>query len=217
MLLILLASLLLLAGCGGSSDDDDGQAASATTAPAADEATFPQTVEHNFGSTTVEKKPERIAIVGLTEQDTVLQLGYKPIATTEWYGDQPYAVWPWAQEALGDSKPAVLENADGFDVEKLASLRPDLIIGVNSGMDKKAYEQLSKLAPTIPAGKGSTDFFSPWDEQVALISQALGKPEEGRKLVEKVRADYAKAAAANPDFKGKTATFSQNAFYDGLL
>ena len=217
MLLILLASLLLLGGCGGSSDDDDGQAASSTTAPAADDATFPQTVEHNFGSTTVEKKPERIAIVGLTEQDTVLQLGYKPIATTEWYGDQPYAVWPWAQEALGDSKPAVLSNTDGFDVEKLASLRPDLIIGVNSGMDKKAYEQLSKLAPTIPAGKGSTDFFSPWDEQVALISQALGKPDEGRKLVEKVRADYAKAAAANPDFKGKTATFSQNAFYDGLL
>lgn len=213
MVLILLASLLL-AGCGSS--DDDRPAAAAST-PAGDGTTFPQTVEHNFGSTTVGKKPERIAIVGLTEQDTVLQLGYKPIATTEWYGDQPYAVWPWAREALGDSKPTVLENADGFDVEKLAELRPDLIIGVNSGMDRKAYEQLSKLAPTIPAGKGSTDFFSPWDEQVELISKALGKPEEGRELIENVKAAYAKAAAEHPEFKGKTATFSQNAFYDGLL
>ena len=203
MLLILLASLLLLAGCGGSSDDDDRSAAAATAAPAADDATFPQTVEHNFGSTTVEAKPERIAVVGLTEQDTVLQLGYKPIATTEWYGDQPYAVWPWAQAALGDSKPTVLENADGFDVEKLAELRPDLIIGVNSGMDKKAYEQLSKLAPTIPAGKGSTDFFSAWDEQVALISQALGKPEEGRKLVEKVRGGLRRGGRGEPGLQGQ--------------
>ena len=50
----------------------------------------------------------------------MLQLGYKPIATTEWYGEQPYATWPWAQEALGDAKPTVLDNSDGFDVEKLA-------------------------------------------------------------------------------------------------
>ncbi len=216
MVLLLLVSLLALGGCGGSSDDES-PAGSGKTAQAADGTTFPQTVEHKFGSTTVTKKPERIAIVGLTEQDTVLQLGYKPIATTEWYGDQPSATWPWAQKLLGDSKPTVLENADGFDVEKLAELRPDLIIGVNSGMDDKAYAQLSKLAPTIPAGKGATDFFSPWDEQVKLISQALGKPEQGLQLIEKVKADYAKAAAANPEFKGKTATFSQNGFYSGLL
>ena len=124
MLLILLASLLLLAGCGGSSDDDDRSAAAATTAPAADDATFPQTVEHNFGSTTVEAKPERIAVVGLTEQDTVLQLGYKPIATTEWYGDQPYAVWPWAQAALGDSKPTVLRTPTGSTSRSSPSCGP---------------------------------------------------------------------------------------------
>jgi iron complex transport system substrate-binding protein len=217
MVLFLLASLvLLLSGCGGSSDDDR-PAGSGGTAQAADGTTFPQTVEHKFGSTTVTKKPERIAVVGLTEQDTVLQLGYKPIATTEWYGDQPSATWPWAQKLLGDSKPTVLSNADGFEVEKLAELRPDLIIGVNSGMDDKAYAQLSKLAPTIPAGKGATDYFSPWDEQVELIARALGKPEEGKRLIEKVKADYAAAAAANPEFEGKTATFSQNGFYSGLL
>ena len=32
--------------------------------------------------------------MGLTEQDIVLALGQVPIATTEWYGDQPSAVWP---------------------------------------------------------------------------------------------------------------------------
>ena len=32
-----------------------------------------------------------------------------------------------------------------------------------------------------------------------------------------VKDDYAKAAAEHPEFQGKTATFSQNGFYDGLI
>ena len=165
----------------------------------------------------MEAKPERIVVVGLTEQDVVLQLGYKPIATTEWYGDQPSAVWPWAQEALGDAKPTVLKVTDGFPFEKIAGLKPDLIIGVNAGMKKKDYAKLSQLAPTVAGPKGEARYFSPWDVQVEMIGQALGKPEEGKQLVADVKQAYADAAAEHPDFKGKTATFSQNAFYNGLI
>jgi iron complex transport system substrate-binding protein len=211
-LLLALAALVALAGCGSS--DDPG--ATPGTSAAVD-GSFPARVEHKFGTTTVPSKPRRIVVVGLTEQDTVLALGYKPIATTEWYGEQPYAVWPWARAALGDSKPTVLHNSDGFEFEKIAALRPDLILGVNSGMKRGDYEKLSKLAPTVAAGKGSTDYFSPWDEQVELISQALGVPEKGRALVERIEADYAKVAAAHPEFRGKTATFSQNGFYSGVI
>jgi iron complex transport system substrate-binding protein len=200
---------LLVAGCGS------GESEPAPT-PARDGA-FPAKVAHKYGTTTVPARPRRIVSVGLTEQDTILALGYKPIATTEWYGEHPYAVWPWGRAALGDSKPAVLHTDDGFEFEKIASLRPDLIVGVNSGMSKGDYEKLSRLAPTIPPGKGSTEYFSPWDTQVELIAAALGKPEEGRALVRGIEADYAKVAAAHPEFRGKTATFSQNAFYDGLL
>ena len=211
-LLLLVLALAVLAGCGSSSDEEPA------AAPAAEADTaFPATVEHQFGTTTVPAKPERIVVVGLTEQDTVLALGYKPIATTEWYGDQPHAVWPWAQDELGDAKPTVLDASDGFQFEKIATLRPDLIIGVNSGMERADYEKLSRLAPTVPAGKGSTEYFSSWEQQVELVAAALGKPEEGRELVQGIKDDYAEAAAANPAFEGKTATFSQNGFYDGLL
>ena len=206
---MILVVVLGLAGCG-----EDAEPAAA---PASDDAAFPATVEHKFGTTTVPSKPERIVIVGLTEQDTVLALGYTPIATTEWYGDQPYAVWPWAQDELGDAKPTVLDASDGFQFERIASLRPDLILGVNSGMQKADYEKLARLAPTVAAGKGSTDYFSPWDQQVELIAAALGKPEEGRKLVQDIREDYAAVAEEHPEFSGKTATFSQNGFYDGVI
>jgi iron complex transport system substrate-binding protein len=212
-LAVLAALLALAAGCGSDDESGSPQASPAATG----EARFPAKVEHEFGTTTVPSEPKRIVVVGLTEQDTVLALGYKPIATTEWYGEQPHAVWPWARDELGDAKPTVLNATDGFQFERIAGLRPDLIIGVNAGMDRNDYEKLSRLAPTIAAGKGENKVFSPWDGQLEMIAAALGKPEEGRELVRKVKDDYAKAAAAHPQFKGKTATFSQNGFYDGLL
>jgi len=211
-LLVLPIVVAALAGCGSDSSPpetaDSGRAAAGA---------FPAKVEHKYGTTTVPSRPKRIVSVGFTEHDTVLALGEKPIATSEWYGDQPHAIWPWARDELGSSKPTVLDNADGFEYERIAALRPDLILGMNAGMSREDYEKLSKLAPTVPAAKGSIDWFSDWDTQVELIAAALGKPDEGMALIERVEDGYAKAAAEHPEFKGKTATFVQNGFYDGLI
>jgi iron complex transport system substrate-binding protein len=213
--LILLLAAVSFSACG--SDDDAPAAAGEGTTSTEPAAVFPVTVEHAYGTTTVPSAPERIAVVGLTEQDIVLALGQVPIATTEWYGDQPSAVWPWAQERLGGAKPTVLSVADGFQFEKIAALEPDLIIGTNSGMTKADYLKLSALAPTIAGVKGGTEYFSPWDQQTELVAAAMGKAEEGRKLVEEVQDAYAKAAAEHPEFDGKVATFLQNGFYDGKI
>ena len=84
-------------------------------------------------------------------------------------------------------------------------------------MTRADYNKLSRLAPTIAGVPGGTKYFGRWDQQTLLIAQALGKEAEGRALIADVKARYARVAAAHPEFKGKTATFSQNAFYDGLL
>ncbi len=118
---------------------------------------------------------------------------------------------------MGDARPQILHNSDGFEFERIAALKPDLIVGTNSGMRKADYDKLSALAPTIAAGVGSTDYFSPWDEQVELIAQALGEPEQGRRLVADVRQQFADAAAEHPELSGKTVSFNQNGFYDGLI
>lgn len=213
-LLFAILAALLAAGCGDS--DDEGAGATSTAASGA-AAAFPATVRHKFGTTTVPAAPKRIVSVGLTEHDTLLALGYTPIAFTEWYGDQPDGIWPWAKEALGDARPQILHNSDGFEFERIAALKPDLIVGTNAGMREADYDKLSALAPTIAAGVGSTDYFSPWDEQVELIAQALGEPERGRALVADVRRAFADAAAEHPELRGKTVSFSQNGFYDGLI
>jgi iron complex transport system substrate-binding protein len=215
--LLLLAVVVLglaLAGCGSS--EEPGAATGSAQAGSAAGA-FPAKAEHKFGTTVVPRRPQRIVVVGLTEQDTVLALGYKPVATTEWYGERPGAIWPWARKAMGRESPTVLDASDGLQYERIAALRPDLIVGTNAGMQRKDYEKLSAIAPTVAGVKGGTDYFSPWEEQSVLIAQALGMEDEGRRLVADVKASYAAAGAEHPEWKGKTATFSQGGFYDGLI
>jgi iron complex transport system substrate-binding protein len=220
-LLCAAAALMLalaFAACGSDDDTTETSAASATSTTATPgETAFPVEVRHKFGVTEVPAEPKRIVSVGLTEHDTALALGYRPIAITDWYGDQPGGIWPWARDAFGDERPQVLSSADGFEFERIAALQPDLILGTNSGMRKGDYEKLSALAPTIAAAEGSSDYFSPWDGQVTQIAQALGRADEGRALIEQVRQEFADAARAHPEFAGKTVSFNQNGFYDGLI
>jgi iron complex transport system substrate-binding protein len=213
-ILLCLLLALVIAGCGSS---DDGSSGTTTAAATGGGGSFPAEISHRFGETTVPAEPQRIVIVGLTEQDAVLALGYKPIATTEWFGEQPGAIWPWAREAMGPEDPVVLDSTDGIPFEEVAALRPDLIIGTNSGMQKGDYEKLSAIAPTIPGVKGGTDYFSPWDQQTVLIAEALGKKQEGEELVAGIQDEYAAVAEEHPEFAGKTATYSQCGFYDGLI
>ena len=210
----LLAALLLGLSLTACAEDPEPRSAPAE-APQGDG--FPVTVAHRYGETTVEAEPARVVSVGYTEHDTLLQLGVVPVAVTDWYGDQPFATWPWAQELLGDAEPEVLDLSDGFQFERIAALEPDLIVGTNAGMEEKDYELLSQIAPTITSVEGSTQYFSSWRDQTRQIAAALGRPEDGEALVDDVDAGYAEAAAAHPEWAGRSATFSQGGPYDGEL
>lgn len=203
-------ALLAVVGCANT---QSGPAAPAPSVAGA----FPVTVEHKYGSTTVEAKPERVVSVGLTEQDVLLQLGVIPIAVTDWYGDQPHATWPWAQKLLGDAKPTVLTTTSGIQFEKVAQLGPDLIVGTNAGLSKQDYDKLSQIAPVVTSVAGSTPYFSAWDAQTLQIAKALGQEAAGAELVARTKQLFAQAKAEHPEFAGKTATFSQGAPYEGSL
>ena len=109
-----VAAVALTAAACGSADEPDGSTDAASDAPAvaADdrvvegEGTFPTTVEHRYGSTTVEAEPATVVSVGLTEQDVLLQLGVVPAAVTEWYGEQPSATWASTSVSRADSATA---------------------------------------------------------------------------------------------------------------
>lgn len=204
----------VLAACG--TDSAGGQAATGAASAGGSGAPWtPVTVSHKFGQTVVSQRPTRVVSVGITEQDYLLALGVVPVGVTDWYGDQPYATWPWARAALGGATPTVLKDSDGRPYAEIAKLRPDLIIGCNAGLTQADYDKLTKIAPTIAqSGKGG-DFFDSWQEILRLVGEAVGKPAEATALRDKVKGQFSAAAAANPNFKGKKAIFLQGSPSDG--
>lgn len=162
------------------------------------------TVRHLFGETTIPGPPQRVVSAGFTEQDDLLALGVVPIATTEWFGGEPFAVWPWAQPRLGGAQPAVLDLTDGIQVDKIANLKPDLIVATNAGLDADTYAKLSEIAPTI-AQSGPDAFFEPWRDQATLIGQAVFQNDAMSGLIAGVDDKFKAVATNNPQFTGKKA------------
>ncbi|MFJ4710538.1 iron-siderophore ABC transporter substrate-binding protein [Streptomyces anulatus] len=199
----------LLAGCGADAADEKND-----DAPAAAGGAFPVTVEHAFGSTEVTKAPKRVVTVGYTDDQAVLAFGVKPVGMVDQYpnpaGQTPdiNTQWPWVKDQWGDTRPeVVMKNGDaGPNFEKIASLRPDLIIAVYSEVDKAAYEKLSKIAPTVGRTKGEKELFSaPWQDNAVHIAKALGKEKEGAELVKGIQTKLDAAKKAHPEFGGQKA------------
>ncbi|MFT4082261.1 MAG: iron-siderophore ABC transporter substrate-binding protein [Nocardioides sp.] len=198
----------LLAACGSSGEASDGSSSASSG------GAFPATITHKYGSTRVTQAPQRVVVVGVIEQDALLALGVVPVATTKWFGE-PGEIFPWAKDALGDADlPTVLDADDGIDVEKVASLSPDLIIGVYSGMTQKEYKLLSALAPTVAQPQDYVDYGTPWDVCLTMVGEAVGKPDEADALLTKTKSRISDAAADNPDFAGQSAVVVTP--YEGL-
>jgi iron complex transport system substrate-binding protein len=191
----------LVAACG--SDEPAAGAATSTTAKAGD-AAFPVTIEHTFGSTTIDAKPTRVVVVGFNEQDTLLALGVKPVGTREWFGEKPSAVWPWAEDAMGDATAKVLGSAE-IDPEQVAALRPDLIVGIYAGLDRTQYDKLSQIAPVLPQAKEFIDYGMPWQDVTLMLGKAVGESAKARQIVDDLEARFADIREEHPEFAGKEA------------
>jgi iron complex transport system substrate-binding protein len=168
------------------------------------------TVTHMFGETKVPAAPKRVVSAGYTEQDDLLAVGVVPIAVTNWWGDQPFGVWPWAQPKLGGAQPEVLDLSNGIQVDRIAALKPDLIVATNAGVDEDTYKKLSQIAPTIPQS-GQDAFFEPWKTQAAAIGRAAFKFDEMAALVKAVEDKFTEIAKNNPQFSGKKALLLEGA------
>jgi iron complex transport system substrate-binding protein len=131
----------------------------------------------------------------------------KPIAVTDWYGDYEFATWEWAQDELGDWEPEVLNKGTftgtaDYDFERIAGLRPDLIIALYTDMSEQQYETLSAIAPTIAPSADYPEFGMPWQETTRMVGAALGQPDKAEELIADVDERFADAAKEHPEFEG---------------
>ena len=174
---------------------------------------FPVTVGHVYGSTTIEAKPVRVVSVGMHEQDFLYALGIAPLGVKEWWGDHPYATWPWAdaaREAVG-ATPEVM-TADGVNLEWVAAQKPDLIIAIYVTMDETTYKQLSQIAPTVVTPAGYEPWGATWRADLTIIDQATsGTAEKADAIIAGFAKRYEAVRAEYPQLAGMTGT---NVYYE---
>jgi iron complex transport system substrate-binding protein len=158
--LIGAAGLLLLpAGCEGG--EGSGEAASAETKP----------FEHAMGTTQVPVSPERVVVLSdAIIMYPLLDLGFKPIASVRnseefWVGDHDTS----GVEVVGtETEP---------NLERIATLEPDLIIG--GEWQEDSYESLSRIAPTVLLdGMSNEDDLFDYHRNLASLVERLPEYEE---------------------------------------
>lgn len=182
-------------------------AAAMLVAPAAAQ-TFPVTVDHIYGTTTIPAAPARVVSVGMHEQDFLYALGVAPVGVKEWWGDHPYATWPWAEAArlAVGSQPEVMKT-EGINLEWVLAQDPDLIVAIYVTMDEALYAELSKIAPTIVTPAGYAAWGAPWQAELAIIDEATsGNTEKSDAIIADFAARYAAVRADYPQLAGKSGT-----------
>lgn len=212
----LVASVLIATACGAAESGPSATAMTAAPSPTAAPApaAFPVSIEHKYGSTEIPSEPGRVVALGYTELDYVLALGYQPVAARyPQFGDRSTAVRSWAEDLASGPDPEVLEFAFGeLNFEKIATLDPDLILAVTSGITEEEYQTLSAIAPTVAQTDEFVDFGMPWQEVTRHLGRALGRSSEAEDLVADVEALFAQARDAHPQFKAKSLA---TVFYGG--
>lgn len=204
------AALLALAAC--STGPASGTTATSGAGSSAAAAAFPVTVRHAHGSTTIEKAPTRIATIGWADADTVTALGIVPVGAPKitWGGNAKGSTdWFDAQLAkIGgkDTDVTRYDDSAGVPFDDIAATRPDLILGLSSGVTKEEYDKLSKIAPVV--AYTTAPWGTPWQEQVSTIGTALGKATEAAELVRTTEASIEAAKAAHPEIAGKKAAWA---------
>ena len=150
-----VATAVTLTACGSGGDD----AASSET----------RTVPHAMGETKVPANPQRIVVIDSPHTDALVALGIKPVGAAVAAANEGFP--GYLRDKLDGTENVGLIS--GPDIEAIAKLRPDLIIG-SKVRHEKLYQQLSAIAPTVY----SVDTGTNWKEQANITALAVNRTEQ---------------------------------------
>ena len=200
----IVALMSTLVGCATSNDSTTG-GPHVFAEPEA--GAYPVTLQHAYGSTTIDAQPKRVVVIGWSGADIAVDLGTVPVAQGTAASSAGGAYYPWFKDAvdrLGAPLPAVDESLERgeVDLEYVLSRQPDLILAVNSGITEKEYNRLSEIAPTV-AFPGEA-WSASAEEHIEIIGKALGRPARAAAIRRELTATLARTGADHPELSGKT-------------
>ncbi len=221
ILMLSFALAMSLIGCSApatssQASTDEGNTANQTTTiedsatPMGSAQEYPIVIEHAFGETVIEEKPERVATVNWANHEVPLALGVMPVgmAVANFGDDDSDGMLPWVEEKvaeLGGEAPVLFDETDGIDFEAVADTQPDVILAAYSGLTQETYDTLSEIAPVVAFPE--TAWGTSWRDTIIYNSMGMGMAAEGEELVANLEQKMEDAAANYPSLEGKTVMF----------
>ncbi|MBH1936762.1 ABC transporter substrate-binding protein [Streptomyces sp. AV19] len=166
------AALLTAAACGNEKSDD--------AKPAAGDAKDKRVIEATNGKITVPADAKRIVSLSYAT-GALLDLGVEPVGTSALDANNPMELLP-SQVEKGKKITSIGSGIE-TNIEKVASLKPDLIIVEGASAFDWNIKRLQGIAPTLYFGiKTPGDLYAAQEK----IAKAVGKED----AFDKLKADY---------------------------
>src|SRR5690625_81445 len=166
-LMVLFA--VFVVGCGANDNEEENENTEAETV----------TVEHELGTSEVNKNPEKIVVFDMGSLDTLDKLGIEVTGV-------PQSSMPsYLDKYTGDE----YENVGGLkepDFEKIAEIDPDLII--ISDRQSELYDQLEELSTTIHLGVDTENYMESFETNVHIIGEIFDKEAEVEEALSDIEA-----------------------------
>ena len=173
LLAIVMMLSVWLTACGSSQGTPSPQAAAGAGQNAA-KSDGTRKVKHAMGESDVPSSPKRVVILTNEGTEALLALGVKPVGAVKAFTGNP-----WYDHLKADLEGVqVVGEESQPNLELIASLKPDLILG-NKMRQEKVYDQLKAIAPTV----FSETLRGEWKSNFALYAEALNKKAEGDKII----------------------------------
>jgi iron complex transport system substrate-binding protein len=193
---------LVLAACSGGE-----QAAPSVTAKA---DAFPVTVEHAFGTTTIDAPPTRVVVLGAMEADICASLGLAPVAmpgvgNTSWFRS--------AVTEFSGQSPLHLDDRKGVPHDEIEELEPDLILAMSAVLSQESYDKLSGFAPVITSREKTVA--DDWRTMARTLGHVLGREEAATTLIETTEEAVKVAVQDYADLKGATVLYMEASTVEG--
>lgn len=182
-----LVAVTVLAGCS----------AAATPAQAPPQAT--RTVEHTRGPIEIPADPQRIVVLDSSYLlDTLVGLGFgdRIVGRSDFQlqnGEPP----AWLVDDVDFDRIELVGGYGALDVEAIAALRPDLIVGFGIAYEQ-SYEALSRIAPALVPDELSDVSLGDWRPLTLETGRLLDRQDRARELVATADAHLAERSAAAP-------------------
>lgn len=164
---VVTALALALAGCAPAEGEQASESGSSYV------------VGHAMGETRVDGPPERVVVIDSPHLDALLALGITPVGATESGAGEGFPGYLSDELTGTESVGQTMEP----DIEKIAGLDPDLIIGAKV-RHEDLYEQLSGIAPTVFSEGSGTN----WQEQATITAEAVDRAEDMDVLLDELEA-----------------------------